>query len=275
MSFCVVLYLNIKLFLHFYSCLMSIFEWLSSTTLSSFTSRVCLQTSKHAWACRCTFSSSFPLLVMNMRGIISSLLCLELLFHVCVGFCRKVCVKIFKAKILQSAACVCLHTCWSPVWVVPAELPADDASADAPEIEQCLACWPQSEWDHSGTSQNHHCEKLNQEQTLLPPRPPRLPSRHPHILTLGQNESAALWIRVERSLLWLRLKRSNTTSCGWFFCINVQINESKSVHKMVPTARLQLSQLLTWYEDGDCSLHSSADDVIHSKHPVRFNVMIS
>lgn len=42
---------------------------------------------------------------------------------------------------------------------------------------------------------------------------------------------------------------------------------------MVP-AGLQLPELLTWYEDGDRSLHSSADDVVHSKHPVRFNVMV-
>ncbi len=39
-------------------------------------------------------------------------------------------------------------------------------------------------------------------------------------------------------------------------------------------ARLQPSELPTWYEDGDGSLHSSADDVIHSKHPVGFNVMV-
>lgn len=121
---------------------------------------------------------------------------------------------------------MCLHTCWSPVWVVPAELPADDVSADAPEIEQGLACWPQSEWDQL-SSQNHHCEKLNQEQTLLPPHPPRLPSRHPHTLTLGQNGSAALWIRVERSQLWLPVKRLNTMSYDWFFCVNMQRDDSK------------------------------------------------
>lgn len=31
---------------------------------------------------------------------------------------------------------------------------------------------------------------------------------------------------------------------------------------------------LTWNEDGDRGLHGSADDVIHRKHPVRFDVMV-
>lgn len=39
-------------------------------------------------------------------------------------------------------------------------------------------------------------------------------------------------------------------------------------------ARLQLPYPPTWYEDGDGSLHSSADDVIHCKHPVGLNVMV-
>lgn len=36
----------------------------------------------------------------------------------------------------------------------------------------------------------------------------------------------------------------------------------------------QTSKPPTWYEDGDGSLHGSADDVIHCKHPVGFNVMV-
>ncbi len=43
---------------------------------------------------------------------------------------------------------------------------------------------------------------------------------------------------------------------------------------VIAQAWLQLCDLPTWYEDGDGSLHSSADDVIHCKHPVGFDVMV-
>lgn len=38
--------------------------------------------------------------------------------------------------------------------------------------------------------------------------------------------------------------------------------------------RLQQVKPHTWYEDGDGRLDSSPDDIIHCKHPVRFDVMV-
>lgn len=35
-----------------------------------------------------------------------------------------------------------------------------------------------------------------------------------------------------------------------------------------------MPEVPTWYKDGNGSLHSSADDVIHGEHPVGFDVMI-
>lgn len=38
--------------------------------------------------------------------------------------------------------------------------------------------------------------------------------------------------------------------------------------------RLQQVKPHTWYEDGDGRLDSSPNDIIHCKHPVRFDVMV-
>lgn len=148
-------------------------------------------------------------------------------------------------------------TGWFLVSASPAVRSAGDVSAGGPESGGPAARW--GRWRGRPPPLNLQHEGLKREQTPPPLHLPRLPSLLLHTRTTDRSGSAVLQKqRLETA------DQSHKKDPCLELCLQ---DGDKTPHQAAAADS-------TWDEDGDGGLNSSPDDVIHRKHPVRFDVMV-